>query len=303
MASPTGEPSAWWGRESRDALQAAAGFPHAEHLLSPAAVVSATLVLLELQLAPEHSPEPEDGCEEPERVQPCTLGTAQPKGQHQAAWKEESLGIPATAHEPGGGQSHQVEQHSPRHPSAGSQVQNWWHRLGLPLPPPGAGGPVGDGVGGCVCPYPADCFAPFPPCSLVLGCVARCQGQPGGAGSQQQVSAAPWGERWGSAPLPQAGNAAPGGPHCIPALQHSTARTFRQRGEGHQPWGRDLSPHGLGQECEGRMRPGQGPSPASGHLPPGCVVAVPAPAGCWGSRVPGGLFTSPPAAGWAAAGP
>ncbi|XP_074743177.1 smoothelin isoform X1 [Strix uralensis] len=88
---------------------------------STQAMVSGTLVLLELQPAPEHSPEPEDGGEEPERGQPCSPGTAQSKGQHQAAWKEASLGSPATAQEPGAGQSHQLEQPPLGQPSAGRQ--------------------------------------------------------------------------------------------------------------------------------------------------------------------------------------
>ncbi|XP_019329247.1 PREDICTED: smoothelin [Aptenodytes forsteri] len=88
---------------------------------STQAVVSGTLVLLELQPAPEPSPEPKDGGEEPERDQPCSLGTAQPKGQHEAAWKEGSPGSPATAQEPGEGQSQRVEQPPLGQPSAGSR--------------------------------------------------------------------------------------------------------------------------------------------------------------------------------------
>ncbi|XP_040468142.1 smoothelin isoform X1 [Falco naumanni] len=83
---------------------------------STQAVVLGTLVVLELQPAQEPGLEPEDGGKEPAQGQPCSLDAAQPKGQHQAAWKEGSPGSPATAQEPGGGQSHQVEQ-----PSAGSQ--------------------------------------------------------------------------------------------------------------------------------------------------------------------------------------
>ncbi|XP_074776791.1 smoothelin [Athene noctua] len=86
---------------------------------STQAMVSGTLVLLELQPAPEHSPEPEDGGEEPEQGQPCSPGAAQPKGQHQAAWKEASLGSPATAQDSGAGQSHQLEQPPLGQPSAG----------------------------------------------------------------------------------------------------------------------------------------------------------------------------------------
>ncbi|XP_075626249.1 smoothelin isoform X2 [Balearica regulorum gibbericeps] len=88
---------------------------------SAQAVVSGTLVLLELQPAPEPSPEPEDDGKEPEQDQPCSPGAAQPKGQHETAWKEESPGNPATAQEPGVGQSRRVEQHSPGQPSASSQ--------------------------------------------------------------------------------------------------------------------------------------------------------------------------------------
>ncbi|XP_075574602.1 smoothelin [Pelecanus crispus] len=82
---------------------------------SAQAVVSGTLVLLDLQPAPEPSPEPEYGDEEPEREEPCALGGAQPKG------KEGSPGSPAAAQEPGGGQSHQVEQPPLGQPSAGSR--------------------------------------------------------------------------------------------------------------------------------------------------------------------------------------
>ncbi|XP_064322787.1 smoothelin isoform X2 [Phalacrocorax carbo] len=88
---------------------------------SAQAVVSETLVLVELQPAPEPSPEPRDDGKELERDQPCSLDTAQPEGQPQAAWKEGSLGSPATAQEPDGGQSHRVEQPPRGQPSAGSQ--------------------------------------------------------------------------------------------------------------------------------------------------------------------------------------
>ncbi|XP_075372553.1 smoothelin isoform X2 [Mycteria americana] len=89
---------------------------------SAQAVVSGTLVLLELQPAPQPSPEPEDGGEEPEQDHPCSLGAAQPKGQHQAAWKEGSPGSPATTQEPRGGQIRWVEQPALGQPSAGSQL-------------------------------------------------------------------------------------------------------------------------------------------------------------------------------------
>ncbi|XP_074015973.1 smoothelin [Numenius arquata] len=87
---------------------------------STQAMVSGTLVLLELKQAPEPGLELEDG-EEPEQVQLCSLGEAQPKGQHQVAWKEGSPRSPATAQEPSGGQSHWVEQSPMGHPSAGSR--------------------------------------------------------------------------------------------------------------------------------------------------------------------------------------
>ncbi|XP_050770237.1 smoothelin isoform X2 [Gymnogyps californianus] len=90
---------------------------------SAQAVVSGTLVLLELQPAPEPGLEPEDGGKELERGQPCSPGAAQPKGQHQAAWKEGSPGSPATTQEPSVGQSHRVEQLPPGQPSAGSQLR------------------------------------------------------------------------------------------------------------------------------------------------------------------------------------
>ncbi|XP_053938858.1 smoothelin isoform X1 [Cuculus canorus] len=90
---------------------------------STQAMVSGTLVLLELQPALEPSSEPGDDSEEPERGQTCSPGAAQPKGQHQAAWKERSPARPATT-ELGAGQS-RVEQPPPEQPSAtrqGSQL-------------------------------------------------------------------------------------------------------------------------------------------------------------------------------------
>ncbi|KAM6193583.1 smoothelin isoform 1-T1 [Sarcoramphus papa] len=90
---------------------------------SAQAVVSGTLVLLELQPVPEPGSEPEDGGKELERRQPCSPGAAQPKGQHQAAWKEGSPGSPAATQEPSVGQSHRVEQPPPGQPSAGSQLR------------------------------------------------------------------------------------------------------------------------------------------------------------------------------------
>ncbi|XP_065707993.1 smoothelin isoform X2 [Patagioenas fasciata] len=89
---------------------------------STQAVVSRTLVLPELQLPPEPSPEPEDGGKEPERAQLCSLGAAQPTGQHQAAWKEGSPGSPASTQEPSAGQSHRVEQPHLCQPGASSQL-------------------------------------------------------------------------------------------------------------------------------------------------------------------------------------
>ncbi|XP_038008477.1 smoothelin isoform X1 [Motacilla alba alba] len=77
---------------------------------SAQAVVSGTLVLLELQPAPEPSPEPEDGGEDLQQ------------GQPQAAWKEGSLGSPATTPEPSVAQSPGGEQLIPGQPSAGSQL-------------------------------------------------------------------------------------------------------------------------------------------------------------------------------------
>ncbi|XP_063207004.1 smoothelin isoform X4 [Chroicocephalus ridibundus] len=88
---------------------------------SAQATVSGTLVLLELQPVPEPGPELEDGGEEPERVQSCSPGAAQPKGQHHAAWKEGSPGSPDAAQEPGGKQSCRVGQAPTGHPSAGSR--------------------------------------------------------------------------------------------------------------------------------------------------------------------------------------
>ncbi|KAM9259919.1 smoothelin [Cariama cristata] len=89
---------------------------------SAQAVVSGTLVLLELQPGLEPHPEPEDGGDEPEQGQPCSPGAAQPKGQHQRAWKEGIPGSPAAAQEPSEGQSHRLEQSPMGQPSAGSQL-------------------------------------------------------------------------------------------------------------------------------------------------------------------------------------
>ncbi|XP_027526295.1 smoothelin isoform X2 [Neopelma chrysocephalum] len=77
-------------------------------------VVSGTLVLLELQPAPEPNPEPEDGVEE--------LEQGQPQGQQQAAWKAGSLDSPATAAEPSRRQSPRGEQPPLGQPGAASQL-------------------------------------------------------------------------------------------------------------------------------------------------------------------------------------
>ncbi|KAM6326817.1 smoothelin [Alca torda] len=103
---------------------------------SAQATVSGTLVLLELQPAPEPGPELEDGGEEPERVQLCSPGTTQPKGQHHAAWKEGSLGSPDTAQEPGGKQSCWVGQAPTGHPSAGSRGSQLGVRVHSQVPVP-----------------------------------------------------------------------------------------------------------------------------------------------------------------------
>uniref|UniRef100_A0A8C3QL99 Smoothelin n=1 Tax=Cyanoderma ruficeps TaxID=181631 RepID=A0A8C3QL99_9PASS len=81
---------------------------------SAQAVVSETLVLLELQPAPEPNPEPEDGGED--------LQQGHPQGQPQAAWKEGNLGSPASAPEPSVAQSPRGERLVPGQPSAGSQL-------------------------------------------------------------------------------------------------------------------------------------------------------------------------------------
>ncbi|KAL2298676.1 hypothetical protein Nmel_015682 [Mimus melanotis] len=81
---------------------------------SAQAVVSGTLVLLELQPTPEPSPEPEDGGED--------LQQGQPQGQPQAAWKEGDLGSPANTPEPSVAQSPREEQLIPGQPSAGNQL-------------------------------------------------------------------------------------------------------------------------------------------------------------------------------------
>ncbi|XP_048178674.1 smoothelin [Corvus hawaiiensis] len=78
------------------------------------AVVSGTLVLLELQPAPEPDPEPEDGGED--------LQHGQPQGQPQAAWNEGNLGRPASIPEPSVVQGPRGEHPIPGQPSAGNQL-------------------------------------------------------------------------------------------------------------------------------------------------------------------------------------
>lgn len=102
----------------------------AEPLLLLTAVVSGTLVLLELQPAPEPNPEPEDGGED--------LQHGQPQGQPQAAWNEGNLGRPASAPEPSVVQGPRGEHPIPGQPSAGNQVQNWWQLPLLSLPRAGS---------------------------------------------------------------------------------------------------------------------------------------------------------------------
>ncbi|KAM6052640.1 smoothelin isoform 2-T2 [Chlamydotis macqueenii] len=99
---------------------------------SAQAMVSGTLVLLELQPASEPNPEPEDGDEEPEQDQLYSLDAAQPKG----AWKEGSPGSPAAAQEPGEGQCRPVEQPFPGQPSAGSRGSQLGVRVRSQVPGP-----------------------------------------------------------------------------------------------------------------------------------------------------------------------
>ncbi|XP_071619793.1 smoothelin isoform X4 [Heliangelus exortis] len=84
---------------------------------SAQAVVSGTLVLLELQLPSEPGVEPKDGGEEGEKCHSCSSGTAQPKGQPRATWKAGITGSPAISRELTVGQSH-----TPDQPSSGSQL-------------------------------------------------------------------------------------------------------------------------------------------------------------------------------------
>ncbi|XP_061226421.1 smoothelin isoform X2 [Neopsephotus bourkii] len=88
---------------------------------STQAAVSGTLVLLELQLAPEPVPQLKNAGKDLKRSQLCSPVTAQPNG-HQAAWKNGSPDSPATTQEPSAQQSHHVEQPPPSQPSAGSQL-------------------------------------------------------------------------------------------------------------------------------------------------------------------------------------
>ncbi|XP_039582047.1 smoothelin isoform X1 [Passer montanus] len=87
------------------------------------AVVSETLVLLELQPAPEPHPEPKDGGEDLQQ------------GQPQAAWKEGNLDSPASAPEPSVAQSPRGERLILGQPSAGSQLH-----VGVHCQVPGPGG-------------------------------------------------------------------------------------------------------------------------------------------------------------------
>ncbi|XP_030316454.1 LOW QUALITY PROTEIN: smoothelin [Calypte anna] len=84
---------------------------------SAQAVVSGTLVLLELQLPSEPGLEPKDGGEEGEQCHSCSSGTAQSKGQPRAAWKAGITGSPAISQELIAGQSC-----TPDQPSPGSQL-------------------------------------------------------------------------------------------------------------------------------------------------------------------------------------
>ncbi|XP_051489641.1 smoothelin isoform X2 [Apus apus] len=117
---------------------------------STQAAVPGTLVLLELQLASEPGPEPEDGGEELEQGQPCSSGTVQPKEQPRAAWKAGSLGSPAASREPRVGQSNRAEQHALGQPTTGSQLSAGAHRQVLGLAKrrgEPAAGPTQDVVG------------------------------------------------------------------------------------------------------------------------------------------------------------
>ncbi|XP_039582049.1 smoothelin isoform X3 [Passer montanus] len=82
-----------------------------------------TLVLLELQPAPEPHPEPKDGGEDLQQ------------GQPQAAWKEGNLDSPASAPEPSVAQSPRGERLILGQPSAGSQLH-----VGVHCQVPGPGG-------------------------------------------------------------------------------------------------------------------------------------------------------------------
>ncbi|XP_075289569.1 smoothelin isoform X2 [Opisthocomus hoazin] len=188
------------------------------------AVVSGTLVLLELRPAPEPSLDPEDGGKEPERDQPCSLGAAQPKGQHQAAQKEGSPGSPATAQEPSGGQSHLVEQPLLGQPSAGSQCSQ-----------------LGVGVH-----------------SQVPGLARRCREQPAAAVPSHDIAGTParlnthrW-EQAPSSPRP-AGRTEPS-----PAGPPLPATSVRERAQRFTPAGPGTAPSATGAGGPGgRAGPGQ----------------------------------------------
>ncbi|XP_071428090.1 smoothelin isoform X2 [Pithys albifrons albifrons] len=113
-------------------------------------MVSGTLVCLELQPAPEPNPEPEDGIEE--------LEQGQPQRQHQGAWKEGSLGGPASALESSAEQSPRGEQAPLGQPSGASQLHVGVHcqalgpdgRHGRPPVAPRSAGPPPPSAAGSV---------------------------------------------------------------------------------------------------------------------------------------------------------
>ncbi|XP_074462200.1 smoothelin isoform X2 [Larus michahellis] len=191
---------------------------------SAQATVSGTLVLLELQPVPEPGPELEDGGEEPERVQPCSPGAAQPKGQHHAAWKEGSPGSPDAAQEPGGKQSCRVGQAPTGHPSAGSRGSQLGVRVHsqVSAPPGRRGEPPVAAV----------------PTQNVVGTSARLNTH-----RWEQVS---------SSPHPAGrGEPSPGGTPPRAASVRERAQRFTPAGPGPAP-----GPAGAG-EAGGRAGPGQ----------------------------------------------
>ncbi|XP_063207001.1 smoothelin isoform X1 [Chroicocephalus ridibundus] len=191
---------------------------------SAQATVSGTLVLLELQPVPEPGPELEDGGEEPERVQSCSPGAAQPKGQHHAAWKEGSPGSPDAAQEPGGKQSCRVGQAPTGHPSAGSRGSQLGVRVHsqVSAPPGRRGEPPVAAV----------------PTQNVVGTSARLNTH-----RWEQVS---------SSPHPAGrGEPSPGGTPPRAASVRERAQRFTPAGPGPAP-----GPAGAG-EAGGRAGPGQ----------------------------------------------